>query len=60
MPPLERARETDQENGMVYYVCMFGSWDIVVWKSKKCAKTADSAQFSDFQTTITQEPNMQT
>ena len=41
VPPLERARETDQENGIVYYVCMFGSWDIVVWKSEKCAKTAD-------------------
>ena len=53
-------RKTDQENGMVYYVCMFGSWDIVVWKSEKCAKTADSAQFFDFQITITQEPNMQT
>ena len=37
MPPLERAQETDQENGMVYYVCMFGSWVIVVWKSENCA-----------------------
>ena len=37
MPPLERAQETDQENGMVYYVYMFGLRVIVVWKSEKCA-----------------------
>ena len=41
MSPLERARKTDQENGIVYCICMFGSWDIVVWISEKCAKTAD-------------------
>ena len=37
MSQLERTQETDQENGMFYCVFMFGSWDIVVLKSEKCA-----------------------
>ena len=46
MAPMERARKTDKENGMVYYVWMCGSWDTKVWKLGKMTKTAESAFFS--------------
>ena len=28
MAPMDRGRKTDQENGILYYVWMFGSQDI--------------------------------
>ena len=43
--PVESARKTVQENGMVCYVCMCSSWDISVWIS---GKTADSAVLAIF------------
>ena len=33
---MERAWKTDQENGMVYYVGIYGCWDIKFENPKKC------------------------
>ena len=41
MPPLERTRQNDQENGMVCYVSMKTSRDIKDWT---CVKSAESAK----------------
>ena len=60
MAPVERARNTGQENGMICYVWMCGSRDIQVWKSGKTADSALSADFADFQTGIYRELRIQT
>ena len=60
MAAIERLQKTDQENGMVYYVWMCGSEDIVVWKSQKNADSAFLVIFPGLETMISQEPHIQT
>ena len=43
MAPLERARKSSQESGMVWYVSIETSWDMKDWKFVKGAKSAESA-----------------
>ena len=57
---MERAWKTGSENYMVYYVSMCGSRDIEVWKPEKTADSAFLAHFHGFQTSISQEPHMET
>ena len=45
MLPMERARKTVKENGMICYVCKCSSWDNKVWIS---GKSADSAVLAIF------------
>ena len=56
----EKIQKNDRENGMVYFVWMCGSRDIMVSKPGKMTKNADSAFFCDFQTMICSEAYIQT
>ena len=48
MAPTKRHKKTDRENGMVYFVWMCGSRDIMVSKPEKMTKNAESAFFVIF------------
>ena len=54
--PVKKAWKTDQENGMVYYVGMYGCRDIELWKSEKMLTQHYSPFLYDIQTSISQEP----
>ena len=41
---MEKARNNDLENGMVCYILIITSRDTEDQKSKKCAKSAESAK----------------